>query len=170
MNGQTEKQTSEPLLKGMAKYSWSPCTYSFRSAAFYIIKIIYLFTKQAALMRRSMVLCVQIDRPKKKQTDREKGELTDKWMNGRKDSWRDSKNRHNEQTGAQTDVWTDRLIRKHTNGQMNRWKDRLHVQTAVWTVWPVGGGQMDGPEGRQIDLAADYIREHLLQRDFIDID
>jgi hypothetical protein len=38
------------------QYSWPPCTNLFRSAAFDIANIIYFFTKQATLMRRSTVL------------------------------------------------------------------------------------------------------------------
>ncbi len=39
------------ITKGMAKYSWPPCTNKFKSAAFDIKKIIYLLTQQATLMR-----------------------------------------------------------------------------------------------------------------------
>jgi hypothetical protein len=46
----------EVLLKGKAQYSWPPCTNLFRSAPFYIENIIYRFTKQATLIRRSTVL------------------------------------------------------------------------------------------------------------------
>jgi len=48
--------TTKYLLKGKAPYGLPPCTNYFRSAPFYIEHIIYLFTKQATLMRRSTVL------------------------------------------------------------------------------------------------------------------
>ncbi len=44
------------LLKGKAQYSWPPCTNLFRSAPFYIKILFPFFTKQATLMRRSIVL------------------------------------------------------------------------------------------------------------------
>ncbi len=44
------------LLKGKTQYSWPPCTNQFRLAALDIGKIIYIFTKQATLTRRSTVL------------------------------------------------------------------------------------------------------------------
>jgi hypothetical protein len=44
------------LLKGKAQYSWAPCTYYFRSPPFYTKNIVYLFPKQATLMRRSTAL------------------------------------------------------------------------------------------------------------------
>ncbi len=46
----------EVLLKGKAQYGWPACTNYFRSAPLYIEIIIYLFTKQATLVRRSTVL------------------------------------------------------------------------------------------------------------------
>ncbi len=39
----------EPLLKGMAQYSWPPCTNQFRSAHFYIENMIYLGSKTSYL-------------------------------------------------------------------------------------------------------------------------
>ncbi len=52
-----EKGTSrESLLKGKFRYSWPPCTTQFISAAFDFENIMYLFTKQADLMRRLIVL------------------------------------------------------------------------------------------------------------------
>ncbi len=52
----TKTATSEVLPQGNAQYSWPPCTNEFRSAPLYIENSIYLFTKQATLMRRSTVL------------------------------------------------------------------------------------------------------------------
>ncbi len=49
-------QGREPLLKGTAQYSWPLCTNQCRSQPFHIENIVYLFTKQATLMRRSIVL------------------------------------------------------------------------------------------------------------------
>jgi hypothetical protein len=43
------------LTEGKAQYDWPPCT-KFRSSHFDIENIIYLFTKQANLVRRSTVL------------------------------------------------------------------------------------------------------------------
>jgi hypothetical protein len=53
---QTKSQGREPLLKGKDQYRWPPCTKEFRSAAFYIENLFFLFTKQPILMRRSIVL------------------------------------------------------------------------------------------------------------------
>ena len=41
--------TREPLLKGKAQHCWFPCTNLFRSAAFDIANLIYIFTKQPTL-------------------------------------------------------------------------------------------------------------------------
>jgi hypothetical protein len=46
----------EALLNGKAQYSRPPCTNLFRSAAFENENITYYLTKQATLMRRSIVL------------------------------------------------------------------------------------------------------------------
>jgi len=46
----------EPLLKGKAQYSWPPCINQFRLVSFNIANIIYAFTKQGTLVRRSTVL------------------------------------------------------------------------------------------------------------------
>ncbi len=51
--------SKEPLLKGKAQYNWPPCTNLFRTAAF-DIDIIYLFTKQPTLERRSTVLSLPL--------------------------------------------------------------------------------------------------------------
>ncbi len=46
----------ESSLKGKDQYNAPPCTNQFRSAAFSAAKIFFLFTKQAMLKRRSVVL------------------------------------------------------------------------------------------------------------------
>ena len=49
--------TREPFMKGMkAQYCWPPCTNLLISATFDFAKIIYVFTKQATLIRRSTAL------------------------------------------------------------------------------------------------------------------
>jgi hypothetical protein len=46
--------------RGKAQYSWPPCTNKFRPAFFENAKIIYFFTKQATLIRRSNVLSLSL--------------------------------------------------------------------------------------------------------------
>ena len=48
----------EPILKEKAHYSWPPETSLLRATSFDIANIIYFFTKQANLMRRSTILSV----------------------------------------------------------------------------------------------------------------
>ncbi len=43
-------------LKGKAPYSWPPWNDKFRSGPFYIENLIYFFTKQLTLLRRSILL------------------------------------------------------------------------------------------------------------------
>ncbi len=50
------KCSGEVLLKGKAQYSWAPCTNQFISSPFLIENIVYVFTKQATLMRSLTVL------------------------------------------------------------------------------------------------------------------
>ncbi len=44
----------------MGRYSWPPCTSFFSSAAFELMNIIYFFTEQGSLMRRSSVLSLSL--------------------------------------------------------------------------------------------------------------
>jgi hypothetical protein len=53
--GKYSHVTREPLLKGKAQDSWSPCTNHFRSAAFDNARKIFFFTRQAYLRKRSAV-------------------------------------------------------------------------------------------------------------------
>ncbi len=50
----------EPLLKGKAQYFWPPRTKQLRSDAFDNTNIIYFFTKQSNLMRRSTLLTLSL--------------------------------------------------------------------------------------------------------------
>ncbi len=50
----------EPLLKGKAQYNSPPCPNKLRSAALDTTNIIYFFTKQATLMRRSTMLSLPL--------------------------------------------------------------------------------------------------------------
>ncbi len=53
-------ESRELLLKGKDKCSWPPCTKKFKSAAFHNENIIYFFTKEAILFRRSTVLSLPL--------------------------------------------------------------------------------------------------------------